>query len=295
MSNLSQQLQSAVSPPNSGEYDRDFPVFIIEPSKGWVSLRFRELWSYRELIYFLTWREVKVRYKHTVLGAGWAIVQPLFTMVLFSLFFGRLAKMPSDGIPYPLFILTALLPWTFFANGLAQSSNSLAGNSNLISKVYFPRLVAPVSAVLPGAIDFWIAFVLLLVLMPAYGVLPSVRILLVPFFFLLTLLISLGVGVWLSALNAEYRDVRYTIPFLTQLWMLATPVAYPASLLHGSWRILYALNPMVGIVEGFRWAVLGGKSELASELLASVLSALLILITGTFYFRRVEKLFADIV
>jgi lipopolysaccharide transport system permease protein len=295
MSSLSQEFESAVPLPTSDEYNQELPVLIIKPTKGWAALRLHELWSYRELIYFLSWREVKVRYKQTVLGAAWALIQPLSTMLLFSIFFGRLAKMPSDGIPYPLFILTALLPWTLFANGLAQSSNSLAGNSNLISKVYFPRLVAPVSAVLPGAIDFWISFVLLLVLMPVYGVLPSGRILVLPLFFLLTLMISLGVGVWLSALNVEYRDVRYTIPFLTQLWMLATPVAYPASLLHGSWRVLYALNPMVGVVEGFRWAVLGAKSQPVSELLSSVLVAGLLLTTGTFYFRRMEKTFADVV
>jgi lipopolysaccharide transport system permease protein len=295
MSSLSQEFESAVPLPTSDEYNQELPFLIIKPTKGWAALRLHELWSYRELIYFLSWREVKVRYKQTVLGAAWALIQPLSTMLLFSLFFGRLAKMPSDGIPYPLFILTALLPWTLFANGLAQSSNSLEGNANLISKVYFPRLVAPVSAILPGAIDFWISFVLLLILMPVYGVLPSGRILLLPFFFLLTLMISLGVGVWLSALNVEYRDVRYTIPFLTQLWMLATPVAYPASLLHGSWRVLYALNPMVGVVEGFRWAVLGAKSQPVSELLSSVLVAVLLLTTGTFYFRRMEKTFADIV
>jgi lipopolysaccharide transport system permease protein len=296
MGPFKQQLPVAAAPSISADYKSDdLPLLIIEPSKGWVALSLRELWNYRELIYFLGWREVKVRYKQTVLGVTWAVIQPLFTMLVFSLFFGRLAQMPSDGIPYPLFILTALLPWTFFANGLAQSSNSLVGNSNLISKVYFPRLVAPVSAVLPGGLDFWISFVLLLVLMPVYGVLPSGRILWLPFLFLLTLMVSLGVGVWLSALNAEYRDVRYTIPFLTQLWMLATPVAYPASILHGSWRILYALNPMVGVVEGFRWAVLGAKGEPASELLAAALVALLLLITGVFYFRRVERTFADIV
>src|SRR5215471_12752763 len=294
MNNFDQQLQSAVPPPISGIHGREPPVLIIESSNGWASLKLRELWSYREVIYFLTWRELKLRYKQTVLGVTWAVIQPLFTMLVFSLFFGRLAKIPSDGVPYPLFSLTALIPWTFFANGLAQSSNSLVGNSSLMSKVYFPRLVAPVSAVLPGTIDFWISFVLLLVLMPVYRVLPSSRLLLLPFFFLLTLMISLGVGVWLAALNAEYRDIRYTIPFLTQLWMFATPIAYPASFLHGSWRILYALNPMVGVIEGFRWAVLGAKSQPASELLASVLVGGLLLITGTFYFRRIEKTFADI-
>ena len=292
---MDQQLPSRVRPPMSDDDDRNLPVLLIEPSNGWIPLKLHELWSYREIIYFLTWRDVRVRYKQTALGATWAVIQPLFTMLVFSLFFGRLAKMPSDGIPYPLFSLTALIPWTLFANGLAQSSNSLTANSNLISKVYFPRLVAPVSAVLPGAIDFCISLVLLLVLMPLYRVLPSGRILFLPFFLLLTLVISLGVGIWLSALNAEYRDVRHTIPFLTQLWMFATPIAYPASFLHGSWRILYALNPMVGVVEGFRWAVLGANSHPGSAILASVLLALFLLITGTFYFRRREKTFADII
>jgi len=295
ISALDHQLRPAVPPRLLGKQDREPPVLLIEPSNGWASLKLDELWSYREVVYFLTWRDVRVRYKQTVLGVTWVVIQPLFTMLVFSLFFGRLAKMPSDGIPYPLFSLTALIPWTFFANGLAQSSNSLVGNSNLISKVYFPRLVAPISAVLPGAIDFWISFVLLLAVMPVYRVLPSARLLLLPFFFLLTLMIALGVGVWLAALNAEYRDIRYTIPFLAQLWMFATPIAYPASLLHGSWRILYAVNPMVGVVEGFRWTLLATKPQPASELLASVLVGFLLLITGTFYFRRMERTLADIV
>jgi lipopolysaccharide transport system permease protein len=216
-------------------------------------------------------------------------------MLVFNLFFGRLAKMPSDGIPYPVFSLTALIPWTFFANGLAQSSNSLVGNSNLISKVYFPRLVAPVSAILPGAIDFWISLVLLLALLPVYHVPPSARLLLVPFLFLLMLMISLGAGIWLAALNAEYRDIRYTIPFLTQLWMLATPIAYPSSLLHGSWRTLYGLNPIVGVVDGFRWAVLGANSQPGSGILMSALAALLFPITGALYFRRIERTFSDVI
>jgi lipopolysaccharide transport system permease protein len=296
MSALEKQLRATAPLSNSVTCEKTkVPVFIIEPSNGWVSLKLGELWTYREVIYSLVWRDVTVRYKQTTLGVAWAVIQPLFTMLVFSLFFGRLANMPSDGVPYPLFSLTALIPWTFFANGLTQASNSLIGNSNLISKVYFPRLVAPVSAVLPGAIDFWISFVLLLVLMPVYRVLPSGRLLLVPFLFLLTLMISLGIGVWLAALNAEYRDIRYTVPFLTQLWMFVTPIAYPASLLHGSWRILYALNPMVGVVEGFRWAVLGAKSQPGSEILATVLAALLLPMTGALYFRRVEKTFADIV
>lgn len=292
---LDQQLGSAIPWPISDKHDREAPVLIIEPTNGWVSLKIRDLWSYRDVIYFLTWRDVKVRYKQTALGVAWAVIQPLFTMAVFSLFFGRLAKMPSDGIPYPLFSLTALIPWTFFANGLAQSSNSLVGSSNLISKVYFPRLIVPISAVLPGAVDAGISFVLLLALMPVYGVFPSLRVMLLPFLFLLTLMISLGVGTWLSALNAEYRDVRYAIPFLTQLWMFATPIVYPASLLHGYWRILYALNPMVGVVDGFRWAVLGVRSQPGLEVVASTVATLFLLITGAFYFRRMEKTFADIV
>jgi len=292
---LDQQLLSTVRGPISADSDHALPVLLIEPSRGWTSLNLQELWNYREIIYFLAWRDVRVRYKETALGAAWALIQPLSTMLVFSFFFGRLAKMPSDDTPYPLFSLTALIPWIFFATGVAESSNSLIANSNLISKVYFPRLVAPVSAILPGAIDVCISFVLLLVLMPVYRVVPSARLLLLPFFLLLTFIISLGVGLWLSALNAEYRDVRHAIPFLTQLWMFATPVAYPASLLHGSWQTLYALNPMVGVVEGLRWAVLGAKSQPGPEILASAVTALCLLITGGFYFRRMERTFSDIV
>jgi lipopolysaccharide transport system permease protein len=279
----------------SPERDPGAALTLIEPSTGWSSLKLGELWTYREVIYFLTWRDVKVRYKQTVLGITWAVIQPLFTMLVFSFFFGRLAKVPSDGIPYPLFSLTALIPWTLFANGMTQSSNSFAGNSNLLSKVYFPRLAVPVSAVLPGAIDFWISFALLLMLMPVFRVFPSGRLLLLPAFFSLALLISLGAGVWLAALSAEYRDVRHTIPFLTQLWMFGTPIAYPYSLLHGSWRILYALNPMVGVVEGFRWAVLGAKSQPGGEILVSVAAALFLPITGALYFRRMERTFIDVI
>jgi lipopolysaccharide transport system permease protein len=207
------------------------PVTILRPSSGWVALRLKELWEYRELTYFLTWREVKVRYKQTALGAAWALIQPLFTMIVFSIFFGRLAKMPSDGIPYPLFSLTALIPWTFFANGLAQSSNSLVGSANLISKVYFPRLTIPMAAILSGLIDFVVAFGLLLLMAGYYRITPTWNILWLPAFVLLAIVTSLGVGLWLSALNVEYRDVRYVVPFLTQFWMFATPIAYPSSLL----------------------------------------------------------------
>jgi lipopolysaccharide transport system permease protein len=272
-----------------------FPVTIIQPSRGWVSLRLHELWEYRELLYFLTWREVKVRYKQTALGAAWAIIQPLFTMLVFSLFFGRLAKIPSDGIPYPLFSLAGLIPWTFFANALTQSSNSLVASSNLISKVYFPRLTIPLSAVLSGVVDFVISFVLLVGMMAFYHCVPPLRCVYLLAFFLLAFITALGVGLWLSALNVEYRDVRYTVPFLTQFWLFATPIAYPSSMLHGVWRTLYGLNPMVGVVEGFRWALLGANTAPGPIIAASSLAAILILVGGAFYFRRMEKTFADVV
>ena len=270
------------------------PLLVIEPAEGWISLQLKELWSYRELLYFLTLREVKVRYKQTLLGAAWAVIQPLFTMLLFSLFFGRLGKMPSDGVPYPLFTLAALIPWTFFANGLTQSSTSLVTNSNLVSKVYFPRLIVPISSVASGIVDFGISFVLLLGMMAFYRITPSAAIVTLPLFFLLSLLVALGVGLWLSALNVQYRDVRYTVPFLTQFWMFATPIAYPASLLQEPWRTAYGLNPMVGVVEGFRWAMLGTKPP-GSEIFASAIASIMILMGGAFYFRRMERTFADVV
>jgi len=270
-------------------------VLRIEPSKGWVPVKVRELWEYRELLYFLTWRDIKVRYKQTALGAAWALIQPFFTMVVFSLFFGRLAKVPSDGIPYPIFSLAALVPWTFFANGLTQSSNSLVGNANLITKVYFPRLTIPIASMFSGIVDFLVAFVLLLGMMIYYGIFPSLNVLWLPFFLLLALVTSLGVGLWLSALNVEYRDVRYVVPFITQFWLFVTPIAYPSSLLHEPWRTLYGLNPMVGVVEGFRWALLRTNTAPGAIIGVSCTAALIILITGAFYFRRMEKTFADIV
>jgi lipopolysaccharide transport system permease protein len=271
------------------------PVTIIQPSRGWVSLRLHELWEYRELLYFLTWREVKVRYKQTALGAAWAIIQPLFTMLVFSLFFGRLAKIPSDGIPYPLFAMAGLIPWTFFSNALTQSSNSLVSSANLISKVYFPRLTIPLAAVLSGVVDFLISLGLLLGMMAFYHYIPPLRCVYVLAFFLLAFVTALGTGLWLSALNVEYRDVRYTVPFLTQFWMFATPIAYPSSLLHGVWRTLYGLNPMVGVVEGFRWALLGANTAPGPVIVVSSFASSLILIGGAFYFRRMEKTFADLV
>jgi lipopolysaccharide transport system permease protein len=271
------------------------PVTIIEPSRGWVALRLRELWEYRELVYFLTWREVKVRYKQTAMGAAWAIIQPLFTMFILSLFFGRLAKVPSDRIPYPLFCLAGLVPWTFFANGFSQASSSLVTSSNLISKVYFPRLSLPISAVMSGAVDFLISSILLVGMMIYYHQVLTLRCFFLPFFFLLAFVSALGISLWLSALNVEYRDVRYAIPFLSQIWMFATPIAYPSSLLHQPWRAVYGLNPMAGVVEGFRWALIGADSAPGPVIVASSCAAVFLLIGGAFYFRRMEKIFADVV
>ncbi|MEE8303904.1 MAG: ABC transporter permease [Candidatus Tectomicrobia bacterium] len=267
----------------------------IEPSYGWVSLKLHELWEYRELLYFLTWRDIKVRYKQTVLGAAWAIIQPFLTMVVFSLFFGRLAKMPSDGVPYPIFAYVALVPWTFFANGLAQSSNSLVGSANLIKKVYFPRLVIPISSVTSGAVGFVLAFIVLVGMMLFYGIVPTVNLIYLPCLTLLAYITALGVGLWCSAMNVQFRDVRYTIPFLTQFWLFATPIAYPSSLLTEPWRTLYGLNPMVGVVEGFRWALLGTNTAPGPMVIVSSIAALTILVGGAFYFRRMEKTFADVV
>ena len=267
----------------------------ITPTQGWTSLKLKELWEYRELLYFLVWRDVKVRYKQTVLGAAWAIIQPFFTMVVFSIFFGRLAKIPSDGVPYPIFSYAALVPWTFFAHSLNQSSSSLVSSANLIQKVYFPRLAVPIGAVLSGVVDFVLAFIVLLAMMLYYDIVPNVNALWLPFFFLLALVTSLGVGLWLSAMNVRFRDIRYTVPFLVQFWLFATPVAYPSSLLSEPWRTLYGINPMVGVVEGFRWGLLGTDTAPGPIIAVSSLMAVAILVGGAFYFRRVEKTFADIV
>ena len=267
----------------------------IQPSAGWVSLRLRDLWEYRELLYFLIWRDIKVRYKQTALGAAWAVFQPLMTMLVFSLFFGRLARVPSDNLPYPVFAFAALVPWTLFANGLGSSANSLVGNAKLITKVYFPRLVIPVATVLAAVVDFALAFVVLLLMMLYYGIMPTANVLWLPGFLLLALATSLGVGLWLSALNVEFRDVRHVVPFVTQFWLFATPIAYPSSLLSEPWRTVYGLNPMVGVVEGFRWALLGADTAPGPVVAVSSLAALVLLVGGVFYFRRMEKTFADVV
>ena len=280
----------------SGNFSKkDLPITRIEPSKGWVSLKLKELWQYRELLYFLTWRDIKVRYKQTVLGVAWAIIQPLFTMVVFSLFFGRLAKIPSDGIPYPIFSYVALVPWTFFANGLNMASNSLVQSSNLIKKVYFPRLAIPIATVLSGVVDFVLAFIVLLGMMLYFGIAPTVNVIWLPLLLLLALVTSLGVSLWLSAMNVQFRDVRYAIPFLTQFWLFATPIAYPSSLLSEPWRTLYGINPMVGVVEGFRWALLGTNTAPGPIIIVSSTAAFFLLVSGAFYFRRMEKTFADVV
>ena len=271
------------------------PHIRIEPTHGWVALQLRELWRYRELLYFLTWRDIKVRYKQTVLGAAWAIIQPFMTMVVFSLFFGRLAQIPSDGIPYPIFSYAALVPWTFFANGLSQSSNSLVGSANLIKKVYFPRLAVPIATILSGVIDFVLAFLVLLVMMFFYGIVPTANVVWLPIFLLLALVTSLGAGLWLSAMNVQFRDVRYVVPFLVQLWLFATPIAYPSSIIPEPWRTLYAVNPMVGVVEGFRWALLGVETRPGPMVIVSAIAAGALLVSGAFYFRRMEKTFADVV
>lgn len=271
------------------------PRTHIGPIKGWVSLEFDELWEYRELLFFFVWRDIKVRYKQTVLGASWAIIQPLFTMMIFSLFFGRLAGIPSDGIPYPIFSYAALVPWTFFANALTQASNSLVNSADMIKKIYFPRLLMPIATVLAGVIDFVLAFVVLAGMMIFYGLTPTINVIWLPLLLLLALITSLGVSLWLSAMNVQFRDVRYTIPFLTQAWLFATPIAYPSSLLSEPWRTLYGLNPMVGVVEGFRWALLGTDTAPGPIMVVSCLAAIGVLVSGVVYFRRMEYTFADVI
>ena len=273
----------------------DLPRTILKPSRGWVSLKLGELWEYRELLYFFIWRDVKVRYKQTVMGLAWAILQPFFTMVIFSLFFGQLAKMPSDGAPYPIFSYAALIPWMFFANGLNQASNSMVVNSNLINKVYFPRLAIPIASVLGGLVDFVPSFLMLLGMMVYFDIYPTVNVVWIPAFLLLALVTALGIGIGLSALNVHYRDVRHTVPFLVQCWLFATPIAYPSSLLPESWRTIYAINPMVGVVEGFRWALLDTGTTPGPMIVVSSLAALALLVGAALYFRRMERTFADVI
>jgi lipopolysaccharide transport system permease protein len=269
-------------------------VTRIRPSSGWVSLPLREMWESRELLYFLVWRDLKVRYKQTVLGATWAVIQPLLTMLIFTVVFGHLARLPSDGVPYPVFAYCALVPWTYFATALTQSSNSLVDQSRLITKVYFPRLLVPLASVIAGLMDLAITTVVLLGMLLYYGIAPTPAVLTLPLFVLLAMLTALAVGLWLSALNVRYRDVRHTIPFLIQFWLFATPVAYSSSLVPERWRTVYGLNPMAGVVDGFRWALLG-RERPGPLLLVSVLTVMATAVGGLFYFRRMERSFADIV
>jgi lipopolysaccharide transport system permease protein len=271
-------------------------VTVIEPSRGWVPLKLSHLWEYREILYFLVWRDIKVRYRQSVIGALWAIIQPLMTMVVFSVFLGRLAKVPSDGVPYPIFAFAALVPWAFFASGLTLSANSLVASGHLITKVYFPRLLVPLGRVLSVLPDIGFSCAVLLGMVFWYGFLRLGAVLLwLPVLTLLALLTALGVGVWLSALNVQYRDVQHAVPFLIQIWFFATPIAYPSSLLAERWQILYALNPLVGVVEGFRWALLGSGHPPGLPLLVSAIAALFLLVSGAFVFRRIERTFADVV
>ncbi len=280
----------------SGSPRPQLRTMVIEPSRGWVPLKLSQLWEYREVLYFLVWRDIKVRYRQTLIGATWAIIQPFMTMVVFSVFFGRLAKMPSDGIPYPLFAFAALVPWSFFANALALSANSLVHSGHLITKVYFPRLLVPMARVLSGLPDLGLSFLVLLGMILWYRLLQNGPALLwLPVLALLAFVTALGVGLWLSALNVRYRDVQHAVPFLIQLWLFTTPIAYPSSLLPDPWRTIYGLNPMVGVVEGFRWALLGSGNAPGSTVVASAMAALAILVTGAFFFRRVERTFADVI
>ena len=271
------------------------PYLRIEPSQGWRDLGLNELWEYRGLLYFLMLRDIKVKYKQTVIGLGWAVIQPLFTMIVFTLFFGKLAKIPSDGIPYPIFSFAALVPWGFFANGLTLAASSLVGGGGLIKRIYFPRLIIPIAAVFSGCVDFLLAFVILLGMMAYFGITPSIAVLWVPFLLLLAVVTSLGVGLWLSALNAQFRDVRYAVGFLVQIWLYCTPIAYPSSLLPEKWQVIYGLNPMAGVVEGFRWALLGSGAAPGPMLLVSASVSFALLFSGGYFFRRMEKNFADVI
>jgi lipopolysaccharide transport system permease protein len=271
------------------------PIFVIKARKGLFHLDLKAVWEYRELLYFLVWRELKVRYKQTLIGAGWAILQPLLTMVVFTAVFGTFAQIPSDGLPYSIFAYSGLLPWNLFASSLNRGGTSVVGNADLISKIYFPRLILPLSGVLSPMVDFGISFVILVAMMIWFGVFPNWGVLALPLFLLLALLTALAVGLWLSALNVRYRDVGHAIPFLVQLWMFASPIAYPVSLIPEKWRLLYGLNPMAGVIEGFRWALLGQESPDFRVITISSVMVLALLLPGIVYFKYTERTFADVV
>ena len=275
------------------------PTVVIEPTRGWSALQLGALWEYRELLYFLVWRDLKVRYKQTLLGVAWVVLQPVVSMVVFSLLFGGLLQVPSGEVPYPIFLYAALLPWNYFSGSLTRSSQSLVGSAHLITKVYFPRLIIPISGVLSGLVDFGIAFLVLVGMMVYYGVAPTAAVALLPGFLLLALLTALGFGLWLSALNVRYRDVNYLVPYLVQVWMYVTPVIYGTTLIPERFRFLLALNPMTGVVEGFRWALLGGHLADAAPpgpiFAVSIVVSLVVLASGLVFFRNTERTFADIV
>lgn len=280
---------------NSRQRNNQTPIIYLKPSKGWLSFDFKELWRYRELVFFLTWRDIKVRYKQASLGIAWSLLQPLLTMVIFTIIFGVLLKIPSDDVPFPLFSLTALLPWQLFATALQRSSISLVGNANLITKVYFPRLAIPLSSVFAALVDFGVSFIVLLGVMAYYRFWPGLKILWLVPMVLLSLLTALSVGLWLSALNVQYRDVQHMVPFIIQVWMYASPIVYPIDIIpEGIWRWLFSLNPMTGVIQGFRWVLLGTAPPDLTFLI-SVVVVLVLLFSGLFYFRRMEKTFADIV
>lgn len=271
------------------------PTVRIRPSRGWVPLNLKEIWAFRELIYFFAWRDIKVRYKQTVVGAGWAIIQPFVTMVVFSLFFGRLAKMPSDGLPYPIFSFAALVPWSFFSSVMVSTSNTIIGNAGMIKKIYFPRLIFPLSSMVTAAIDFAIQFAFLLLMIFYFGLSLSWKILWLPFLLLLAMVTALGVGLWLSALNVKYRDIRQVLGFIVQIWFFATPITYASSLLPEPWKTVYGLNPMAGVVEGFRWALLATDTQPGPMIVISIFAALALFVSGLFYFKRMETTFADLI
>ncbi len=273
----------------------DIPVVRITPRRGWLALDVPELWTYRELLYFFVWRDIKVRYKQTVIGAAWAVLQPVLTMIVFSLFFGKLAKIPSGGLPYPIFNFCALLPWTYFANAMQGATNIVVDNQRVITKIYFPRVVLPIASVLSGLLDFAISFGVFLILMAYYRIMPTAAVIWLPVFLLLAILTALGVGLWLSALNALYRDVRYVVPFLVQFWMFASPVVYPSSLVPAKWRWLYGLNPMAGVIEGFRWSLTGDGQPPTILLAASSAAVVLLVFSGLVYYHAVEGTMADVV
>lgn len=272
----------------------ELPTLVIRPPRKWVPIDISELWNYRELLYFFVWRDVKIRYKQTGLGVAWAVIQPLFTMVIFSVIFGGLAKIPSEGIPYPLFTLAALLPWQLFSEGMTRSTLSMVSNAPIMTKVYFPRLIMPIAGILSPVVDFLVAIIILVLMMAYYGFMPTVNVVFLPAFILLGLATSLAVGLWLSALNVQYRDFQYTVPFLIQIWLYASPVVYATSLVPAQYQLIYGLNPMAGVIEGFRWALLGTAPP-SGVIGLSVIVVIVLLVSGAFYFKKMEQYFADIV